>query len=81
MEFVGIRVIKADLDQFNESLGSKVFHLKDVDMFRDGKWAACIECPLMVHSIEFMRIMDRLREFCRHYFISATSKHIVIFIQ
>ena len=81
MEFVGIRVIKADLDVFNKDLGYQAFRLNDVDMFRDGKWAACIECPLMVHSIEFMRIMDRLREFCGHYFISATSQHIVIFIQ
>lgn len=81
MEFVGIRVIKADVVSFNNRLGAGQFSLTDISMFRDGQWGACIVCPLFIHSIELMRIMDRLREFSCHYFMSADAHHIYILIQ
>lgn len=81
MEFTGIRVIKADLISFNNYYGRQYFRLTSIDMFSDGHWGACIECPAMVHSRELMRIMDRLREFAQSYFMSYHDGKIIIFIQ
>lgn len=81
MEFVGVRVIKADLISFNNLYGRQYYRLSNVGMFRDGMWAGCIECPLRVHSLPLMRIMDRLREFASSYFMSADEDGITIFFQ
>lgn len=81
MKFVGIRVIKADVERFNKQIGRKAFRLNDIEMFRDGQWGACIECPSLVHSLELMCIMDRLRKFDCTYFMSIHDDNIVIFFQ
>lgn len=81
MEFVGVRVIKADLDVFNKHLGYKGFRFCQVSMFRDGQWGGFIECPVIVHSPAFMRIMDRLREYASIYFIAIMDNHIIINFQ
>lgn len=81
MVFNGIRVIKANVEDINQVLGRKAFRLIDMSMYRDGQWWATIECPLFIMSIEFMRLMDIIRKYSSHYFISSHDNHIHIYIR